>query len=257
MAMTPEERKAARREASRRWYEKQKALGAKNPAAGKGGKPAAAKVKAVPARKAKAPAKKAPDAGEFEKRFAKLAAKNAKAVGQVKALVKEAGALAGEAIKALGQEKADAVAKWLKRGLSLSLSADFAEGKASVAFSADKQFRVPKAKAAAAALPEPEPEKPVEVAVDPAVLEQAEEGKALREEDVVPPPEAGCGEPDEWADPEDEGEDEEVDPDEMDDEEREEWEAEEAEREAEREREGRADMFRELESQGGFDGFED
>lgn len=267
MAMTPEERRAARNAASRRWYLAHKAAKAASNKAGQKQAKQAAKPKA---RKAEAkPAK--PQNGGLAKRLDKFVEKGTKAADAFKALVKDAAVLIAEAYKS-GDEKLVARAcRAFGRKLSLEVAPCPDDGKAMLSVSIGaKVFRVPKAQKAeqpaatpaaapkaeakhASLAPDGEEEKAeTVVTVDPATLAGIEEGTVAAPA-AEPADEDEDEDEDEDKDPTDEerlAELRDKDPDDLTDDEREElaqadegddWSA------------GRADMMREMEAQGSFD----
>ena len=268
--LTPEEIRARRNEASRRWYAAHKAKGAVNKAGKK-----AVKNADFPAAKKAAPVKKA-DGALIMKRVDKLVKKNIKAVGQVKGLMKEAAEILGDTYK-IGDEKLIAsVQKALGKSLCIQVDAQTLEpeGKAKkvVSFAVgSKLFRVPKRKgtpdgADQAGEPAAEREKtaeqgpgvsdvqPREIPVDPSKLEGVESGGAAEADiDSLTGGETGDEDEDD-RDAEEEEEEDDVDEDELSDEEREERRRRRAEKDAEDFQEdylsGRGDMMRELNAQG-------
>lgn len=276
MAMSEAERSAARKEAYKRWYAKKRGKAAVNKAA-KPAKPAkpAKKVelkKTVRGTKPKAvKAEKDPSCPILEAAD-KLVKKNAKAVNQVKALMKDAAVVLADAFKTENEKLIASVLKTLGRGLSIQVDPQtpaYPDGKAKKVVRLDvgaKLFRVPKRKAdpdfvseAAAvegiAIPTAEPdteaeEEPKEVLVDPATAEK------LRENPDKAPDILSEGESDEDEDEdkdldaEETDEDDDVDEDDLDDEEKEARAERHRRREEEDELEGRAEAMAEFDAQG-------
>ena len=270
--LTPEEIRARRNEASRRWYAAHKAKGAVNKAGKK-----AVKNADFPAAKKTAPVKKA-DGELIMKRVGKLVKKNVKAVGQVKCLMKEAAEILGDTYKTGDEKLIASVQKALGKNLCIQVDAQTLEpeGKAKKAVSfavGSKLFRVPKRKVtpdgagadqagepAAALSTAADPAvgvsgvQPKEIPVDPSKLESVESGEAAEADiDSLTGGETGDGDEDD-RDAEEEEEEDDVDEDELSDEEREERRRRRAEKDAEDFQEdylsGRGDMMRELNAQG-------
>lgn len=242
MAMTEEERRKARNEASKRWYAAHKAAKAAQNKA----KPAAKKVEAKLAKPKKEKPKKDPKEA-IQKAISKIIKAAIKITPALLKIIKGVAPLLGDAYKAGDPKFAKKVAAQLKGlGFSVETSPD---GKAQVGWSAFRAFRVPKAPDPAddgapfVPFPAPgdekfeEPEKPVEVPVDPAKLEGIEAGAEGPVEIDDPFGPADEGEEDANEGYENEDEEDEDDPfgDEEDD------------------LDGRADMMREIEAQGGYD----
>ena len=260
MAMTEEERRKARNEASKRWYAAHKAAKAAK-------KPAKKQVEAKPTKKvALKPMKKqkAEKPQNFQKRVAKTVKAFAGPVAKVEKLVKDVAPLLAEIYKAGDEKETKKLVRDLSRGLGLSVAVS-SDGKASVEWSVVRTFRVPKtqtpaeepAENAAPELPPEEPvsqpdefeeseesEEPVEVPVDPAKFNGIPSGEDAPPVDID----------DETQDDEDDeddllGGDEDEDEDEDDDED----EDEDEEPDPDDDLEGRAEMMREIEAQGGYD----
>lgn len=272
--LTPEEIRARKNEASRRWYAAHKAKGAVNTAGKK-----TAKKADLPSAKKAAPVQKAGGA-PIMKRVDKLVKKNIKAVGQVKSLMKDVAEILGDAYKTGDEKLIASVQKALGKNLCIQVDAQTLEpeGKAKKAVSfavGAKLFRVPKRKetpdgdgadraddlvAACEKTAERGPGvsdvQPKEISVDPSKLEGVESGD-VAEADIDPVTgEETDDEDDQDAEEEEEEEEEEddVDEDELSDEEREERRRRRAEKDAEDFQEdylsGRGDMMRELSAQG-------
>lgn len=268
--LTPEEIRARRNEASRRWYAAHKAKGAVNKAGKK-----AVKNADFPAAKKAAPVKKA-DGALIMKRVDKLVKKNIKAVGQVKGLMKEAAEILGDTYKTGDEKLIASVQKALGKSLCIQVDAQTLEpegnAKKAVSFAVGaKLFRVPKRKVTPdgadqagdlAAAREKTAEQgpgvsdvqPKEIPVDPSKLEGVESGEAAEADiDSLAGGETGDEDEDD-RDAEEEDEEDDVDEDELSDEEREERRRRRAEKDAEDFQEdylsGRGDMMRELNAQG-------
>ncbi len=248
MAMTEEERRRARNEASKRWYQAHKA--------------AKAAMNRLP--KAKAAEAKKPAAGaKLEKAVDKFVDKGAKAAETYRGLVKSAAALLADVYRS-GDEKlvANAV-KAFGRRLSLEVEADPATGWGVVRSGdlGESKFRVPKAKPApeeargavedGPCVSDPDTADDRVVPVDPSILTGVGEDEVLKSSDVDSQP----GYRDDDFDDEDDDFDDEDDEDfdDEDDDER-------AERRRRREEddwaEGHDDMMREMSEQGAFDDYE-
>lgn len=269
--LTPEEIRARRNEASRRWYAAHKAKGAVNKAVNK-----AVKNADFPAAKKAAPVKKA-DGELIMKRVDRLVKKNIKAVGQVKGLMKEAAEILGDTYKTGDEKLIASVQKALGKNLCIQVDAQTLEpegnAKKAVSFAVGaKLFRVPKRKgtpdgagadqagepaAAREKTAEPGPGvsdvQPKEIPVDPSKLEGVESGEAA-EADIDSLAGGETDDDEEDRDAEEEEEEDDVDEDELSDEEREERRRRRAEKDAEDFQEdylsGRGDMMRELNAQG-------
>ena len=264
--LTPEEIRARRNEASRRWYAAHKAKGAVN----KAGK------KAV--KNADFPAAKRADGELIMKRVDRLVKKNIKAVGQVKGLMKEAAEILGDTYKTGDEKLITSVQKALGKNLCIQVDARTLEpeGKAKKAVSfavGAKLFRVPKRKGTpddvgadpavglSAAREKTAEQGPGvsdvqsrEIPVDPSKLEGVESGEAAEADiDSLAGGETGDEDEDD-RDAEEEEDEDDVDEDELSDEEREERRRHRAEKDAEDFQEdylsGRGDMMRELNAQG-------
>lgn len=252
MAMTEEERRKARNEASKRWYAAHKA--AKKAAKKAAAKPEAKKVEAKPAAVQKRPKPaKDPNAG-LQKQIDKLIKRGAKPVAQVSALVKEIGPVLAEIYKTGDEKFVKKSVGALRKAFDLGIETP-PDGKGSVTFVRAKAFRCPKA-----AAPEPvedgaqfvpfpapgdeqfeekEPE-PVEIPVDPAKLDEIPAGGG---DDPVDVDVGGDGDEDPFGGDEDEDKDPDEDGDEDEDEDNldEDW------------ANGRAEMMGEIDAQGGYD----
>lgn len=261
MAMTEEERRKARNEASKRWYAAHKAAkAAKNKL-----------LKARPVEFKKANPKPAQDSEKLERALDRFVEKGTKAADAYRDLVKSAAETLGEVFKS-GDEKLIAKAcRLVGKKLSLEVKPMPEDGKAEIAVSIGaKLFRIPKAKPAPVAK-EPEPdESPKEteetelakhkvVAVNPSLLTGIEEG-SVTTADVDASQEDSQDDPDcddEECDGEcDEDEEEEKDPEEMDDDEYARHLERQAERQAEEWATGHADVMHEMEKQGAYDNYE-
>jgi len=270
--LTPEEIRARRNEASKRWYAAHKAKGAVN----KAGKKTAKKAD-LPAAKKVALVKK-DDGAPIMKRVDKLVKKNIKAVGQIKGLMKEVAEILGDTYKTGDEKLIASVQKALGKNLCIQVDAQTLEpeGKAKkvVSFAVGaKLFRVPKRRGTldgvgtdqvddiVAACEKTAEQGPgvsdvqsKEISVDPAKLEGVESGEVTEADiDPVTGEETG-GEDEDDQDAEEEEEEDDVDEDELSDEEREERRQRRAEKDAEDFQEdylsGRSDMMRELGAQG-------
>lgn len=265
MAMTEEERRQKRNEASRRCYLKRKAAMAAMNRAG-GVRPKAKAVEVRPAKKGAlfGAGKKDPSAQAL-RAVEKLAKKFAKPVSQAKAMVKEAAQVLADLYRT-GDEKAVAKAlKTIEKELSLVVGTDPenpARKNVSMAVGA-KAFKVPKpkeerkpaaAEPPAAPPPEEEPdgEKEKIVTVDPALLTGIEEGTVTADD-------VDSAEREDGGDAEEDEEDEDTpswkgkDPDDMTDEELEEYEKARDEEIAAGYETGRFGMYDEMGQQGAFD----
>ena len=255
MAMTEEERRKARNEASRRWYAAHKAAKATMaPEKGAKQKPVK-KVEAKPAGAAKL-AEKAPNQ-DIQKRIDKLIKKNERVVSASEVLLKEATAILADVYKTGDQKLIDKTTKLFAKKLSIAVEPDV-DGRMVAKFNGAKTFRVPKTAATTRVQPAPdtgdEPpseEESKEISVDPSLLTGVEDGTIARSDIETP----SSNYDDEGLDPdEDEDEDEdEKDPDDMDDEEYKRYLERQAEKESDAFFENRAERFRELEEQGEYD----
>ena len=255
MAMTEEERRKARNEASRRWYAAHKAAkAAMAPEKGAKQKPVK-KVEAKPARAAK-PDEKAPNQ-DIQKRIDKLIKKNERVVSASEVLLKEATAILADVYKTGDQKLIDKTTKLFAKKLSIAVEPDV-DGRMVAKFNGAKTFRVPKTAATTRVQPAPDTgdappseEESKEISVDPSLLTGVEDGTIARSDIETP----SSNYDDEGLDPdEDEDEDEdEKDPDDMDDEEYKRYLERQAEKESDAFFENRAERFRELEEQGEYD----
>lgn len=257
MAMTEEERRAARNAASKRWYAAHKAAKktakAATPKAGAKQKPAK-KAEAKPARAKKA-AKKAAGV-DVQKNIDKLVKKNEKVASAAGVLLKEAASILADVYKTGDQKLIDKTTKLFARRLSIAVEPD-GDGRMVAKFAGAKAFRVPKQAASkentdAVFVPfEPDApaEEPKEISVDPSLLTGVEDGTVTKSD--LDAQAAEAEDEDEDSVP-DEDEDE-KDPEDMDDEEYEEYRERQAEKETDEFFEGRAETMRELEEQGAYD----
>ena len=242
MAMTEEERRKARNEASKRWYAAHKAQNALNPRSGR---------KSV---------KKDPTA-ETQKRIDKLVKAFAGPVAKTKKLLKEAASLLTDIYRTGDETLVILSAQTLSKGLGLSVTRT-EDGKVSVAFASEKTFRVPKtatkpAKDGDVFVPFPPPDgaepetetKPVEIPVDPSELENVADGQETADIQVTdfddPLKDDDDEDDDDWDDDDDDWDDDEDDDDDEGDEDDEDGD--------DADLDGRAEMMREIEAQGGYD----
>jgi len=228
MAMSEAERKAAKAAAYKRWYEKKHGKAAVNKAA----KPAK-KVELKKAAKETKPKAEKDPSGPILKAADKLVKKNAKAVSQVKALMKDVAVVLADAFKTENEKLVASVLKTLGRGLSIQVDPQTLEpeGKAKKVVRLDvgaKLFRVPKRK--------PDPD----FVSEAAAVEGISVPAAEPDDD---------GEGDEDLDDEETDEDEDVDEDDLDDEEKEARAERRRRREEEEELAGRAETMAEFDAQ--------
>jgi len=246
MAMTDEERRAARNAASRKWYEAHKAAKAAQNKAGKA-KPKAKKVECKPkAGKAKPKAAAKAGCAKLEKQVDKFAEKAAKATEAYKAALKEAAALFGEVCKSGDEKLVLKASKAFSKKLSLEIALSPEDGKAELtpAIQPPKAVRIPKSKPAVADKSEEDKPKEKAETVDPTTLTGIDAGEPAEEQE---------DEDDDKTDAERLAELREKDPDERTEKEQEELEELEELEQAERDAEGQADTMRELEEQGAYD----
>ena len=259
MAMTEEERRKARNEASKRWYAAHKAAkkAMKKAAKKAEAKPAAKKAEAKPAVvQARPKPPKDPNAG-LQKQVDKILKRGAKPVAEVSALIKEIGPVLAEIYKTGDEKFVKKSVGALRKAFDLGIETP-PDGKGSVTFVRAKAFRCPKAAAPGPAEPadkpdelfvpfpapgdeqfeEKEPE-PVEIPVDPAKLDEipAGGGDDPVDVDVDGGDDPFADEDDEDKDPDDEDDEDLDDEDRLDDD----------------YLNGRAEMMGEIDAQGGYD----
>ena len=251
MAMTEEERRQARNEASKRWYQAYKA--------------AKAAMNRLP--KAKAAEVKKPGGSKLEKAVDKFVDKGVKAAETYRGLVKSAAAILADVYRSEDEKLVAKTVKTFGRQLSLVVEADPAAGWGVVKSGelGESKFRVPKAKPAEQAAPpvgtgvsglEPVVEEDDKIVpVDPSVLTGVGEDEVLKNSDVDSQPGYRDDDLDEDEDDFDDDDDD-LDEDEDD----EEYDEDRAERRRRREEddwaEGHDDMMREMSEQGAFDDYE-
>ena len=252
MAMTEEERRQARNEASKRWYQAHKA--------------AKAAMNKLP--KAKTAEVKKPGGAKLEKLVDKFVDRGVKAAETYRGLVKSAAGILSDVYRSGDDKLVAKTVKTFGRQLSLVVEADPSTGWGVVKSGelGESKFRVPKAKPAGQEAPSdetgvspgPEPGEEEDdkiVPVDPSVLTGVGEDEVLKNSDVDSQPgyrDDDLDEDDEDFDDDDDDYDEDED-DEGYDEDR-------AERRRRREEddwaEGHDDMMREMSEQGAFDDYE-
>lgn len=258
MAMTEEERRRARNEASKRWYAAHKAAKkATAPKTGAKQKPAK-KVEAKSARAAK-PAKKAAGT-DVQKRIDKLVKKNEKVASAAGILLKEAASILADVYKTGDQKLIDKTTKLFAKRLSIAVEPD-GDGRMAAKFTGAKSFRAPKQAVSKENTDEVfvpfEPDKPAEepkeISVDPSLLTGVEEGTVTKSDLEAQQPVNLDDEDDEDPDSDPDEDEEEKDPEDMDDEEYAKYRERQAEKETDEFFEGRAETMRELEEQGAYD----
>ena len=252
MAMTEEERRKARNEASRRWYAAHKAAKA-TMAPEKGAKQKPVKKTEAKLARAVKSTEKAPNQ-DIQKRIDKLIKKNERVVSASETLLKEATAILTDVYKTGDQKLIDKTTKLFAKKLSIAVELD-GDGRMVAKLTGAKTFRVPKA-ATACVQPAPdvgdEPpseEEPKEISVDPSLLTGVEDGTIARSDIETPSSDYD----DEDLDPDEDEDEDEKDPDDMDDEEYKRYLERQAEKESDAFFENRAERFRELEEQGEYD----
>lgn len=283
-AMSEDERRRRRNEASRRCYLRRKAeLAAQaQPVGAKNKKPKAKAVEAKPARTKPAqakPTRRGPDPVVAAERLCKTYARVA---GGIKPMLKDAAEFLGIVYKSEDQRVVEKVERILAKGLGVSFAGTPSDPleKTRVCLDAvSKTVKTPKFRLTvdtaataepeplpeASAEPEPENDEPAEVPVDPALLEKVDAGEADKSEIEIPQDKDGKSDEDDEDDSDLDGDDESENEDEDDDEDDEDDESEEAQERRARRREreesnnvreyesGRWEMMGEMGAQGAFD----